>query len=530
MEKFTLDEQFDSLYEDLLEASIKHELQELLENDSTYYLNTLNLLEEYIVLNEWQPGDEDGEAMPIPAGQNKGKYDDIDKYDELQAKIIAKYEADQKKAYERAHIDAKREVGIDLEKQKQMYAAQPQYEITQKITEMKFPQNVIFFLKSLFTWIKNHVLNFIDKITNILRSLIGLGAGKSRFTKEDLRFKLEKVQRIESEYLVNKDNAYKVSRSFSDILNGTPGQILPAVNPVSLIPIDAKEVKVFGKLFEGLELDGAQTLNELEDRKEREVMYIRIDTTKDLFELQQTLQHFFDLFDNAYGSNEENLFSVEDLAIMLNVFKDTLQRIRNPKTATAVELSGNLVFDYDAISSAKLKDNLLRTKINTDNLKRAYQMTNQQVNTIAKIIMNKNLLGVSQLGVQYAALSASSYTVMIEILDIIDKRLKEAAVMEKKLQKMKKEYEELSQAIDRQRIILMSISGMTFTSILQRKINDLFMSAQYMTQTIQLRLNCLALYMSELNDTRAILKNLNAINEVNKREKKEGIFSKIFGK
>ena len=51
-----------------------------------------------------------------------------------------------------------------------------------------------------------------------------------------------------------------------------------------------------------------------------------------------------------------------------------------------------------------------------------------------------------------------------------------------------------------------------------------------MTQVVQLRLNALSLYISEINDTRSIIKNMNAIGEANKKlsfgDKLKNIFKK----
>lgn len=269
-----------------------------------------------------------------------------------------------------------------------------------------------------------------------------------------------------------------------------------------------------------------ESVDDRGDSSDRTVHCLRLDTSKDLLALRQSLDHFFQLFDNAFGSNDEKLFSVDDLEIMLDLFHRTMDAVWNPSHDTALEIGGSVKFGSDAISAAKLRDNLLRTRINTDQLKQAYVVTNKQINTIAQIIMQKNMLGASQMGVQFAYLSASTYEIMIELLDVINVRLKEASAMEKKLQKMKKSYEKLTNELNRRRTALASVSGMTYTTVIQKRINELFDGSRFMTETVQLRLNTLALYISELNDTRAVLKNLAAVPASATRDIK-GMFGKM---
>ena len=519
--KFTLNEAFDVLYEEFLNEQLQEDITSLsedLEENQNQFMDSLDILSEALLLEvkDLKSGEEGGEE----GGKGKGKKDDDeddvkgDKYENVYKHAMDMYDQMSARAEKKFAGNISR---ADEEKGLGSYKPTAQFVQVEKIGDMKFPQNVIFFITQLIKWIKNNILNFIDKFSNIVRSLLGLRAGESRFSEKDLKLNLAKTKEIETKYYVDGTEAYETKRSFSDFLNGTRGQQVSAVKPVSMFDVDYKDVKLFEGInifTDGGVLNEAGDINYDEDNKSRSVKVIRLDTSRDLFALKQSLEHFFELFDNAFGSNDEKLFSVEDLELMLQIFKNTLAAITNSTEATkAIEIRGQLSFSGDAINATKLKDNLLRTKINTDNLKQAYVVTNKQINALAQIIMNKNLIGATQMGVQYAFLSASTYEIMIELIGIIDTRLKEAKAMEGKLQKMKKSYENLVSVLDKRRAQLNAISGMTYTTILQRRVNELYDGARYMTQTIQLRLNTLALYISELNDTRAILKNLNAIPE-----------------
>ena len=536
MDKFNLNEAFDKVFELSLQEKLNEDIDDLCEmfnNENNDFLDTITILQEALLL-EFKEGDgSDPEDEGKDDGGKKktttGKKDD-DKLDKLSNELDSNHLNTISNIYSQAmaQYDKMTKNISDKAMEKRIADQDMTYkpligfsEVT-KMREMKFPSNIIFFITQFVKWIKNNVLNFIDKFSNIVRSLLGLETGKRKFNKDDLKLKLEKTRAIETKYVIDDQDVYRKDDDVIDFLSGEE-RYSSKVKPVSLLNIPYDEVKRLGlteelNIFKNIELLTEGSFNSKDfdygAHGTDSVNVIKLDTTKDLFALKQSLDHFFELFDSSYGSNDEKLFSIDDLEIMLKMFENTLKLLQNgANTDSALEIRGELTFTGDAINATRLKDNLLRTKINTDNLKAAYVVTNKQINQIAQIIMNKNLLGASQMGVQYAFLSASTYETMIQILEIIDARLKEAKDMEKKLNKMKTAYVKLTNALDAKRAKLNTLSGLTYTTIIQRKINELYDGARYMTQTVQLRLNTLALYISELNDTRAILKNLNAIPE-----------------
>lgn len=544
MERFTLDEAFDILYTEILEEKLKEDISDL---SSSLAENQQQLAESLDILIEAVVDVPQTSAVTADAkNKNKdsgGSYaaggtgwaDALKAYEDLD-KVITKKASDMLGRSADSTDAARSKLGIDDYGHGGMRLPSPKpvtgmIEYT-TIKDMKFPQNVIFFITQIVKWVKNNILNFIDKFSSIVRSMLGLKVSDPKFKESDLKLQMKKAKAIETKYMITGDEAYTKDRSFADILNGKSAstKIDPKkVRAVDVFDIDQSDIS----LLEGLDniLPGGESLSENFDDRRSEgttTHVLRLDTSKDLLALRQSLDHFFDLFDNAFGSNDEKLFSVDDLEIMLDLFKKTMDAVWNPTHDSAYELGGKVNFGSDAISAAKLKDNLLRTRINTDQLKQAYVVTNKQINTIAQIIMNKNMLGASQMGIQFAYLSASTYEVMIELIKIIDVRLKEATAMDKKLQKMKKSYEKLTDELNKRRMALSSVSGMTYTTVLQKRINELFDGSRYMTETVQLRLNTLALYISELNDTRAILKNLAAVPSSAIRDAKSvGIFKKI---
>lgn len=549
MEKFILDEAFELAYQEVLNVSIEEELRSLREDyeqETQNFIDSLNILTEspipaephivYDKLSRFRDKDDDEEPEDddVPEddqnernrrrseprqkknGGNGLSYKDIldlyDKMNERSAQKIDKLEDDLNKLKKEKRINPS-------------YSAQPQYVEMKELKNLPFPQNIVFFITQLITWIKRNILNFIDKFSNIVRSLLGLRVSEPKFNKDDLTLKMSAAKTIETKYGVITDgNTYNLKYDTSDDLNRINGyKVLPRyevnAKPAKIININPSDVKL---LTDDWKLLDSPVINEAE----QDVRILTIDTSKDLYNLKLSLQHFFDLFDNAFGSNDEKLFSVDDLEIILELLKKSV------KTATdgmpTMEVSGALT--TNTIDANKIKDNLIRTKINTDNLKKAYVITNQQINAIAKIIMNKNIIGISQMGVQYAFLSSSSYKELSEMLEIVDTRLDEAKNIEKKLIKMKASYETLTKELEKKRSGLAAVKAFNITTIAQRQIENLYDASRYMTQVVQLRLNALSLYISEINDTRSIIKNMNAIGEANKKlsfgDKLKNIFKK----
>ena len=523
MEKFTLNEAFDKLYEMALDEQLKENIDELLieQEEQAQYIDSFN------ILTEWEHDDRDDDVQQDDGNtqnktqKNNNKHGDDKKSDPF-GQIMDSYDKISAQIDKRAQEYIRRnDTSGASERAEAVYKPQVQFQRVERLSDMKFPQNIIFFIGQILKWIKNNILNFIDKFSNIVRSLLGMEAGRGKFDKKDLQLRFDRAKQIETKYLVTGKDAYDTVSSFEDKLNSNFGnsdtayRSTPSTKTITLYDVPVSQIKALTEdvspinIFEGLAADTPAGNTE---------KVICIDTSKDLFALQQSLDHFYGLFDQAYGSNDEKLFSVDDLEIMLQLFKNTYESIFSGKS-DVLEVEGELSYSR-GIDANRLRENLLRTRINTDNLKKAYIVTNKQINNISQIIMNKNLMGAAEMGVRFAFLSAATYEIMIKIIETIDIRLKEAKEMEKKLQKMKKAYENLVNVLEQRRAKINSVTGLTMTTIIQRKINELYDGARYMTQTVQLRLSTLALYISELNDTRMIMKNLNAIPETAMRENK----------
>ena len=518
MEQFVLDNTFNMIYEDFLADEISRDLASArneLEENQKNFLEALDVLNE-LNTNPIIPGPEPKpQTEPAPKKtENKEEKEKESIWDNM-SKALDAVDRIQAKATANAYDKLKKG------EESPSYKATPQYLEVTNIRDLPFPKNIIAFVKNLIVWLKNNILNFIDKILNIIRALFGLQVSPSRFTPDDLKLKTVKAKEIETKYMykagdeftINKNNKLAIDLNKANGYNTLDRQLV-AAKPIQLLHISPNEISTVG-LFDSALPEVKDVLFEDGANNAKEVSIISIDTSKDLYNLKLSLEHFFDLFDNAFGSNDEKLFSIEDLEAMLDLFKDATRELFHGG-ASPIDINGTLNYSNN-IDPNKIKDNLLRTKINCDNLKKAYQVTNNQINLIAKIIMNKNVLGVSQMGVQFAFLSSASYEMLSDLLEMIDGRIKEAKELEKKLLKMKKLFEKLVSELEKKRSVLSAVSSYAVTTIIQQKVERLYDGARYITQIVQLRLNALSLYLSEINDTRAIIQNLNAINETSLR-------------
>ena len=390
---------------------------------------------------------------------------------------------------------------VELSKQSEK-DTMPSYDAAQgfvsvkKISEMKFPGNIIFFIESLISWITNVVKRFISFFSNAIRGVFGLETTKDKF-EDDLRLKLERVKKIENTVApMNVGNVAKFMKIYS------------------LSDKDLEKVGSFTRNESVLVEAGKDDMTHQPTKIGQPINVISIDVSKDMELLNQLLQHFVDLFDEAYGSNGEHLFKTDDLELLLRLFQATINDITKG-TVSTYALSGKLT-TMELLDSSKLRDNLIRTKLNTDNLKRAYQETDNKITDTLAMINQGLVLASSKLGEAFKYYSASTYSQMIDILQVLQPRIKSVEKIEKDMMKMKATFDTITIQLGKQRQAMGAFGQIAYTSVYQRKIDELFNSARFVSQTITLRLTVLGLYLKELKNVRESVKNVNAINQASK--------------
>lgn len=470
-EEEKLNNEIDSLFEEIEQS--QKEAEKGFNHIQTYF--SLYALSE---AETW--GEGDGPVGEVPTGNNKDIAKDVKKtMDTLQYVLNM------------SSLDGE-------ERQAPSYRPALGIEVVERIGDMKFPKNIIFFIKQLSAWVVRVVLFFYEKFKNILRRLVGIAP--KELNVDALKLKLEKVKDLETTMISLDGNQ--------------------AGKPVKVFKIPEGKLEPYvalkESLNEGLLDDIANKFKvtkatvENDNPKKQTPIVVSLDLSQDILNLQQLVQHFYDLFDNSYGSNAEHLFKTDDLELLLQLFKRAIENIKTG-SVDAYQLGTELV-ELNAVSPGRIYENLKNTYANVNELKLAYQETFNRINKIAKIINNKELTMVSSMGVDYKFLTSSTMHQMINILKTIKPRLKEADKLESKLSKAEDKYKKIVKELESLQRAFVAVGNVTYTSVYQKKINELFNASKYMTQTISLRLTAIALYIKQLKDLKEILVMLSAIN------------------
>jgi hypothetical protein len=393
----------------------------------------------------------------------------------------------------------------------------------EKISDMRFPENVIFFFQQLISWIVNIVKKFISFFTTAIQRFFKIP--EAREYDEDLRLNLLKAKKIESlamplSYKTEYDTKSKMPKAVT--LLGFPPEALEKVRSLISEGVQLKEEDGDPKKYSGAEPMRPGAFK-AEKSESKQVIAIDINISKEMEGIEQLMQHFLDLFDNAYGSNREKLFGTDDLEMLLELFKKTIDQLTKGTVSTTA-IAGKLT-SMELLDSGKLKDNMVRTKVNTDNLKRVYVQIEQGVSNMLAVLSHKQLIALENLGSGYRFYSASTYIQMIKIMDAIRPRIKQAEEMDRDLKKMKEIFDKIVIQLGKQRQALVGYGEITYTTVYQKRINDLFDGARYVSQTISLRLATLGLFIRQIKDIREAVATVNSMNERSKDMLKKAAFS-----
>jgi hypothetical protein len=389
-------------------------------------------------------------------------------------------------------------------------------------------------------WLKNVVVYIITKIVNVFKRV--LGKPEKDLSKDMLKLDLSRKLNIAS--------------------LGTPLSAAKTVGPISVNMFNSDDIAKLVPLAESSEeyqqlitleeehktaeftitqrnekvkshglLD---MIRELRKKPENKTMVVSLDLSKDIFHLKELVQHFYDLFDNAYGSNNEKLFETEDLKAILEVIASTTKAAATGEV-DMYSLDGRAV-DIPRVSTERVRDNLTYTNENIRSLKDAYISTAGRIKDIARIISSKEMLMLSDYGVSYSALSGATLSQLQDVLKTVGPRRESALKLQKDMIKVQKKYEEL---INKMNPLIKSISAasnvssVVYNSTYDRRIIELIQAAKMMSQVVSLRLVGLTLYIKELEDvqdTVTMLANLNGNMNISKVAKEMKLKVKGFDK
>jgi len=374
----------------------------------------------------------------------------------------------------------------------------------QTVGDMKFPENVIFFLGQIIKWIKNIVLYFIVKFTNMLKRLARMPDKQVDIDPSALKLDLTRAKKIEQ-----VATQVKVGRDDGIVK-------LWSVKPEELNRVGLEESLLDLVTAAGFKGNNTSPAKSGDIDASKKPIIISLDFSKDLLSLRELMQHFYDLYDNAYGSNNEKLFDTSDLEAILRVFQTTIKKIKNGDAPMTYSMGGYAT-EVSAIDSSKVKDNLILTNANINNLKQAYVITADKIKNISQIINSKEMMALADYSFDYKMLTAGTLNQLQGIVDTIPSRLKDAEKLSKQLSKMGNQYSKLIKELEKMQLAVTSLSPITYDSVTNRRMLDLLNSAKYMSDVVTVRLTGLGLYIRELKDIRGVISMMAAINGHSKR-------------
>ena len=488
---FRLDEAFEASWEKVLQESTRNQLDTILEDldaEREAAERSFDIVNEYLticaecaMLTE-KTGAEVG--SPDDSG-NKKETDKTEKSGSRENDTISKLS------------NLLKDLNINIsprEDKSKSYQPVPGISLTQDFHSFKFPQNIIFLIGRIIDWVKRVVIYFVRVFENTIKSLLGVETTDLSDAEKDIKLKLTKTKELEKvvgmEALPNGSSKVKFATAYT-------------ANP--------NDVKKFVFLGESMiNEDTAQLERNPADRQ----IVISVDMSKDLLTLEQLLDHFLNLFDNAVGSNGEHLFDTTDLEMMLTLFKDTLNDIRDYRIGSH-EVNGTAV-EFNPVDSRRVKDNLVRTNLNANALKEAYRNTNAAINRVSTLLAQKQMILATNMGAQFAFYSSATYARMSRIVEIVKPRIKMASKLYNNLGKMRNAYERVISELQNYSKKLGAVGNMVYTTAYQRKVTNMYESARYMSQTVTVRMEALAEYIRTLDDIKEMIISLNSVNRKSK--------------
>ena len=377
--------------------------------------------------------------------------------------------------------------------------------VNDMMTKPSAGSNVRSFLGVIIEFVKNLITRFIEWLKKVFSSVVGL-----TYTEP------EKKADISFTSLMSKANdAQKLKHSFSSF--GGTGYVDLGDSKVRNV-LGIADEKVKDLVFNQINHESALTEKKEDTVKSHSVPAAYLDPSQDLFALKEALNHFFQLFEDSVGSSGERLFETTDVELLFKNFQAVYKALKEGDTNAYADIGGKLT-KLQIVSPDRLKDNLIRTKINTDKLSAAYQDTSSIIQKVLQVIAQKNYQGAVIAPATFTLLSSASFKQMAEIVKVLDSRMKTAKQLEKGLVKIQDKYTKLLRELEKMRSAYMQLGSNYYApSVLQKEISDLFVAGKYVMQTIMLRFSTLSLYANVLRETKNAIYNLNLIN------KKHGIF------
>lgn len=407
------------------------------------------------------------------------------------------------------------------------FVVNPSYqaEMAPKVFQYKKIDSVVGFITGIITWIKNVLLNLISYFTRGIRVALHIDKdAKANEYKELNPFKIiaqaKKAAAVERQYGFG---TLKIGDSNGDSIDKHIGDQLKNYISVQKGEEIIKSMQESFALTENLTDDQKDDKNDQKDDKNNRGGYrypglkeinksygylVNIDVSKEIRQLKEVLNHFFDLFDEAVGSNGEKLFETTDLEMLLSAIstmKDSLSM------GSTTHFDG---YKAKLLDSAKLKDNLMRTKVNCDKLNKAFSDTQQIIDLVIKKINTSTIMQATYEPSRFILLSSSTLLGLADVAKLLQTRKKSADILSKNLEKLGNEYSKVvgELSVLRQQWINIG-SNITIHSDLELATAELFESGKAVFQTLMLRFTCLTNYVQIISNIENLVLNLIHVNE-----------------
>lgn len=380
------------------------------------------------------------------------------------------------------------------------------FAIDKGLGDLSFPQNIIHFVKTIIEWIKNLILFAIKGIRNIIKGLFGGATPEEKEEVYDLKKKLKlsfkKTQLFKvmgTPIVVDKNRA-----------TGTQRNVI-----ISAREMDGSEVKKLDLLGESALNEFTLTIGKGSSQKsdqsfkttsqtgESKGVVISLDVTKDVVSLKEYCRHFFDLFDNAFGSNNEFLFGTDDVEMLLKAF-ETMRKNLESGRVSAFSI-GSTRTSNSLIDADKMRAVAVNTNINTKKLTEAYTQTFNKITDILRTVQAKTFMQSMDYGISAKLLAHNTVGALLDITDAIEPRIKNATKVDAELHKIQNLYEDLVAKLQKHTSVLGSYGDITLVSTYQRDMRNLFDAARYTSQVISMRVSALGLYLKQLKDLKNML-------------------------
>ena len=256
-------------------------------------------------------------------------------------------------------------------------------------------------------------------------------------------------------------------------------------------------------------------LEQILSENESNQYIISVDVSKELNEIRSALKIFYELYDNARGSDGEHLFQTIDLELVLNMIKQV-----------QTNLSKTMFFEYDAISKDQVKVTRKLTVANADKLRNTYDNVNRYIQNLLKAIASKKLVTLqSESGLLiYNSLTNNA---IVELGKTVKERQKLASKDFTQLEKISLKFKKELENIAKFRMSLYSKNTTLVVNPLLEQYKEIYEILSVVIGTTDTRISVLSLYINHLNDIFSTLNALHTVRAINLKEKLKKMVSKI---